>query len=191
MLSSVLAFLTCATFTVSDPLQSPAQMPSNQAAVEVGTYVTSTALVCRNFSNFDHLLVFGRTGLSSTVTVTLHAGASVRYDFAPESLPGVFVEVVAVKSPISLATSGTLVLAPPAGSSDESFWFVPGLLGLVTWQQNGCNVNRATPLGSMLPLYLGAIGPGDGSVNMMIQAPIAVPTGGVITGGVPKTPMPM
>jgi hypothetical protein len=191
MLSSVLAFLTCATFTVSDPLQSPAQMPTNQAPVEVGTYVTSTALVCRNFSNFDHLLVFGRAGVSSTVTVVLHGGASVRYDFAPEALPGVFVEVVAVRSSVSLATSGTLVLAPPAGSVDESFWFVPGVLGLVTWQQNGCNVIHGTPLSSMLPLYLGAIGPGDGSANCMIQAPIAVPTGGVITGGVPKTPLPM
>jgi hypothetical protein len=191
MLSSVLAFLTCATFTVSDPLQAPAQMPANQAAVEVGTYVTSTALVCRNFSNFDHLLVFGRTGVSSTVTVVLHGGASVRYDFAPEALPGVFVEIVAVRSPLSLATSGTLVLAPPPGSIDESFWFVPGLLGLVTWQQNGCNVIRATPLASMLPLYLGAIGPGDGSANLMIQAPVAVPTGGVVHDGVPKTPLPM
>src|SRR5436190_864753 len=118
MLSSVLAFLTCATFTVSDPLQSPAQMPANQAAVEVGTYVTSTALVCRNFSSFDHLLVFGRAGLSSTVTVVIHGGASVRYDFAPEALPGVFVEVVGVHGPLSLATSGTLVLAPPAASPD-------------------------------------------------------------------------
>ncbi len=191
MLSNVLALLACATFPVSDPLQSPAQMPANQPVVEVGTYVTSTAFLAHNFSNFDHLLVFGRTGLSSTVTVVLHAGASVRYDYAPEALQGVKIEVVAVRSPILLATSGALPLVLPAGSSDESLWSVPGVVGLVTWQQNGCDVVPFSPLSSMLPSYLGAIGPGDGSMNGACQAPIAVPTGGVITGGLPKTLLPM
>jgi hypothetical protein len=191
MLSNVLALLACATFPVSDPLQSPAQMPANQPVVEVGTYVTSTAFVARNFSNFDHLLVFGRTGLSSTVTVVLHAGASVRYDYAPEALQGVKVEVVAVRTPVLLATSGALPLVVPDGSNDESLWSVPGVLGLVTWQQTGCDVVRFSPLSSMLPSYLGAIGVGDGSMNAACQAPIAIPTGGVIANGVPKTPLPM
>jgi hypothetical protein len=191
MLSNVLALLACATFPVSDPLQSPAQMAANQPAVEVGTYVTSTAFLAHNFSNFDHLLVFGRSGLSSTATVVLHAGASVRYDYAPESLQGMQVEVVAVKSPTSLATSGSLSLVLPSGSTDESLWYVPGVSGLVTWQQNGCDVVRVAPMGSMLPSYLGASGPGDGSMNAACQAPIAIPTGGVISNGVPKTPLPM
>jgi hypothetical protein len=191
MLSNVLALLACATFPVSEPLQAPAQMAANQPAVEVGTYVTSTAFLARNFSNFDHLLVFGRSGLSSTVTVVLHAGASVRYDYAPEALQGVKVEVVAVRSSTSLATGGAVPLVLPSGSSDESLWSVPGVSGLVTWQQTGCEVVRVTPMSSMLPSYLGASGPGDGSMNAACQAPISVPTGGVITYGVPKTPLPM
>jgi hypothetical protein len=150
-----------------------------------------SAFVARNFSNFDHLLVFGRSGLSSTVTVVLHAGASVRYDYAPEALQGVKVEVVAVKGPTSFATSGALLLALPAGSSDESLWSVPGVIGLVTWQQTGCDVVRVNPLTSMLPSYLGATGVGDGSMNAACQAPIAIPTGGVIANGIPRAPLPM
>ena len=53
---------------------------------------------CHPFSAFDHLLVFGRTGLSSTVTVTLPAGAYVEYGYAPESLPGVQIEIVSLKT---------------------------------------------------------------------------------------------
>lgn len=187
MLSNVLAFLACATFPVSDPLQAPARMGLNQPVVEVGTYVTSTTLLCHNFSSFDHLLVFGRTGLSSTDTVVLHAGDYVRYDYTPESLQGLMIEVVAVKGPTSFVTSGSFALAIPSGSSDESNWFVPGVSGLVTWQQVGCDVTQGVPSGSMLPSYLGALGPGDGRSNAAAQCPIAVPVGGVISGGVPKT----
>jgi hypothetical protein len=191
MLSSVLAFLTCATFTVSDPLQSPAQMAANQPAVEVGTYVTSTTFLCKNFSSYDHILVFGRTGLPSTVTVVLPAGADVRYDYSPESLVGMQLEVVSLRNPLALVTSGSLGLPLPVGSNDEGLWNVQGRAGLVTWKQMGCDVNMALPSGSMLPSYLGATGPGDGSMNAACQAPIAVPTGGVVIGGVPKTPLPM
>ena len=191
MLSSVLAFLTCATFTVSDPLQSPAQVAANQPAVEVGTYVTSTTFLCKNFSSYDHLLVFGRTGLLSTVTVVLPAGTEVRYDYSPESLTGMQFEVVSLKNPLSLVTSGSLGLALPMGSNDESLWYSQGLKGLVTWRQVGCDVSMAYPSGSMLPSYLGASGPGDGSMNSACQAPVSVPTGGIISVGVPKTPLPM
>jgi hypothetical protein len=191
MLSTVFAFLACATFPVSDPLQAPARMGLNQPTVEVGGYVTSTTFLCRNFSTFDHLLVFGRTGLSSTETVVLHAGDYVRYDFTPESLQGMQIEVVSVRSSSTFVTSGALGLALPSGSSDESLWFVPGVSGLVTWQQIGCDVNKMLPSGSMLPSYLGAAGPGDGRANTAAQAPIAVPVGGVVSGGIPTAPVPM
>jgi hypothetical protein len=191
MLSTVFAFLACATFPVSDPLQAPARMGLNQPAIEVGAYMTSTTLLCRNFSTFDHLLVFGRTGLSSTVTVVLHSGDYVRYDYTPESLQGMMIEIVGARSTTSFVTSGSLALSLPSGSSDESLWFVPGVSGLVTWQQVGCDVEEFQPSPSMLPSYLGAAGPGDGRANAAAQAPIAVPIGGVISGGIPRAPAPM
>jgi hypothetical protein len=37
MLSGVLAAITCLTFTVSEPLETPAQMPESTTSVSVGT----------------------------------------------------------------------------------------------------------------------------------------------------------
>lgn len=190
MLSSVLAALTCTAIPVSDPLSITAQMPAGQPAVEVGAHLTATTFRCRNFSASNYLLVFGKSGTAQILTVPLPGGSEVAYGFTPEEFSGTSFEVVSAASATDLATSGAMPLALASSSSDGSLWFVRGTVGLVTWQQTGCEVVRVTPLPSLLPSSVPASGPDD-ECAAAAQAPIAVPTSTVPAGGVPPPPSPM
>jgi hypothetical protein len=174
MLSSVLAAITCIAIPVSDPLEISAQMKPDQAPVEVGTYVTATSFRSRNFSNVNQLLVFGAAGVPTPVLVTLPPGGIVQYDFAPQALDGVMLEVVSLRGGV-MTTSGEHVLALPAGSVDQSLWTVPAASGLVTWQQLGCEVTLLPPQGSFLPAGLASTGSGTEAATAPPMPPIAVP----------------
>ena len=184
MLSSVLALITCAAIPVADPLEISAQMPPDQPAVQVGTYMTSTYFRCRNFSSVNCILVFGQSGSSQTIYVPLPANGEVEYAITPEALQGVFLEVVTASSATDLKTSGSIALLAPETSSDMSLWFVPETSGLVTWSQNGCDVESVHPSDSMLSNTIPVASPDEGGVYSAAQAPAGVP----VSSGLPSTP---
>lgn len=150
MLSSFLATVTCLAIPVTDPLQTPAVMPEGAAAVEVGIYVTPTSFRSRNFSNLTQHLVFAAEGSSDPVIVHLLPGGIVRYEFSPEALSGVVLEVVAERDS-RLTTSGAHSLCLPQGSVDMSLWTVPGHPRGTTWQQIGCQVTDLPSDRSLMP----------------------------------------
>jgi len=184
MLSSVLALITCAAIPVADPLEVSAQMPADQPAVEVGTYMTSTSFRCRNFSSVNCVLVFGQSGTSNQIYVPLPAYGEVEYAIPPGALHGIYLEVVAAPSPTDLQTSGSIALMLQAGSADGSLWFVPGTSGLVTWEQSGCDVQSVQPNSSMLSTTVPVESPDGGDSYAASQAPSGVPVG----SGLPSTP---
>ena len=174
MLSSVLALITCATIPVDQPLDVAAQMSASSPAVEVGIYTTDSSFQCRNFSATNYLLVFAQAGSPITVTVALPPGGTVGYSITPATAQGTVVEAIAVPSPTSLVSSGSISLAIPSNSSDQSLWFVPGLSGLVTWRQIGCNVEVVQPGATLLPNGV----PADVSedcASSAAQVPVRVP----------------
>jgi hypothetical protein len=175
MLSCVLAMITCVAIPVDQPLAVAAQMPISSPAADVGTYVTTSSFSCRNFSSSNYLLVFGQSGTSVTVTVSLPAASSVAYAATPAMLQNVFVEVVAAPDASSFASSGSIPLALPANSTDMSLWFVRGSTGLTTWRQTGCDVELVQPGDSLLS-SASVESPTDGT-DFASQAPVAVPTG--------------
>jgi hypothetical protein len=190
MLSCVLAMITCVAIPVDQPLDVAAQMPSSSPAAEVGAYVTTTSFRCRNFSSSNYVLVFGQSGTSVTVTVPLSADASVAYAVTPETLQGVYIEVVAVSSSSSFASSGSITLALPANSTDMSLWFVRGSTGLLTWRQNGCDVELVQPGESLVPSSTVDALPGEEDAAAA-QAPVAVPTEPRSTTTAPQSLPPM
>ena len=190
MLSSVLALITCAAIPVTEPLAVPAQMFPATPAVEAGMHVTSTSFQCRNFSGTNYVLVFGQSGSSVTISVPLPAYGSAAYGFSPESLQGVFVEAVAVSSTSNMRSSGSIALALPQSSADESFWFVPGDAGLVTWRQIGCEVEIIRPGGTLIS-GAPSIVVEEGVDAAAAQSPTGVPTGPGTNAPPPQSLPPM
>ena len=189
MLSCVLAMITCVAIPVDQPLDVAAQMPTSSPSAEVGTYVTTSSFRCRNFSSSNYLLVFGQSGTSVTVTVSLPAASSVAYAATPDMLQNVFMEVVAAPGTSTFASSGSIPLALPANSTDMSLWFVRGATGLTTWRQNGCDVELVQP-GDSLVSSASVESPSDGT-DYATQAPVAVPTGTSGSTTTPQLPPPM
>ena len=190
MLSCVLAMITCVAIPVDQPLDVAAQMPTSSPAAEVGTYVTTSSFRCRNFSSSNYLLVFGQSGTSVTVTVSLPAASSVAYAATPDMLRNVFMEVVASPDASSFASSGSIPLALPANSTDMSLWFVRGSAGLTTWRQNGCNVELVQPGAGLISSA--SVESASSGADYATQAPVAVPTGtGGATSTSPQLPPPM
>jgi hypothetical protein len=167
--------ITCVAIPVDQPLDVAAQMPASSPAADVGIYVTTSSFTCRNFSSSNYLLVFGQSGSSVTVSVPLPAASSVAYAVTPDTLKGVFIEVVAAPSSTSFASSGSIALSLPANSTDMSLWFVRGTTGLTTWLQNGCQVALVQPGPSLLQST--SIQSPSGEEDLSAQAPVAVPTG--------------
>ncbi len=190
MLSSVLALITCTAIPVNEPLAVPAQMSPASPAVEAGMHVTGTSFQCRNFSSTNYVLVFGQSGTSATVAVPLPPNASVAYGFSAESLQGVFVEAVAVRSSANMLSSGSIALGMPANSNDESLWFVPGNQGLVTWRQLGCEVEIVQPGGTLLS-NVQAASTEESTESSAAQIPSGVPTGPASNTPPPQSLPPM
>jgi hypothetical protein len=182
--------ITCVAIPVDQPLDVAAQMPASSPAADVGTYVTTSSFRCRNFSSSNYLLVFGQSGTSVTVTVPLPAASSVAYAVTPETLPGVLIEVVAAPGSSSFASSGSIPLALPTNSTDMNLWFVRGSTGLVTWRQNGCDVELVQPGASLVPSTSIESPSGADDVSAA-QAPVAVPTGTNSTSTAPQSLPPM
>jgi hypothetical protein len=145
MLPKLFAAITCLTFPVSEPLEAPAVMPADTAPIAVATYVTPTSFRSRNFSSTEYMLVFASQGVPSPVVVQLPAGGFVEYQFSPEALAGVSLEVVAVHDNV-FTTAGVHPLQLPAGSSSMSLWSAP-----TAPMQLGCEVSRMSSSGSLLP----------------------------------------
>lgn len=190
MLSCVLAMITCVAIPVDQPLDVAAQMPATSPAAEVGAYVTTTSFRCRNFSSSNYVLVFGQSGTSATVTVPLPAAGSVAYAVTPETLQGVFIEVVAAPGSSTFASSGSIAIALPANSTDMSLWFVRGSTGLTTWRQKGCDVELVQPGASLLSSTAVDSPTGEEAASSA-QAPVAVPTGTTSTSTAPQSLPPM
>jgi len=150
MLSSFLATVTCLAIPVTDPLETKPVMTDGTAAVEVGIYVTPTSFRSRNFSNLTQLLVFAAEGSPDPVIVQLLPGGIVEYQFSPEALAGVVVEVIA-KRDDHLTTSGAHSLCLPQGAVDMSLWSVPGAPRGITWRQIGCEATDLPSDQSLLP----------------------------------------
>lgn len=150
MLSSFLATVTCLAIPVTDPLETSAVMYEGTAAVEVGIYVTPTSFRSRNFSNLTQLLVFAAEGSPDPVIVHLLPGGIVEYEFSPEALAGVVLEVVAERD-TRLTTSGAHSLCLPQGSVDMSLWTVPESPRGITWMQIGCQATDLPSDQSLMP----------------------------------------
>jgi hypothetical protein len=150
MLSSFLATVTCLAIPVTDPLAMPAVMAQGTAQVEVGIYVTPTSFRSRNFSNLTQLLVFAAEGSSDPVVVQLLPGGIVQYEFSPEALAGVVLEVVAQRGS-HLSTSGAHSLGLPLGSNDMSLWTVPASPRGITWMQVGLQATDLPSDQSLMP----------------------------------------
>jgi hypothetical protein len=150
MLSCFLATLTCLAIPVTDPLQAPAVMAPGTPAIEVGIHVTPTSFRSRNFSNLTQLLVFAAEGSPESVIVQLLPGEIVNYEFSPEALAGVVLEVVAVRDSF-LTTSGAHSLSLPQGSVDMGLWTVPSRPRGITWRQLGTEATELPSDESVMP----------------------------------------
>ena len=150
MLSSFLATVTCLAIPVSEPLETPAVMSEGTAAVEVGIHVTPTSFRSRNFSNLTQHLVFAAEGSPDPVVVQLLPGGVVEYQFSPEALAGVRIEVLARRGD-HLTTSGAHSIGLPPGSVDMSLWIVPGKPRGTAWRQLGCEATDLPSDQSLLP----------------------------------------
>lgn len=190
MLSSFLASVTCLTIPVSDPVEVAAVMSEGATPIAVGTHVTPTSFHSRNFSDTLQLLVFGAEGAPEPVIVHLPAGGAVAYEFSPEALAGVTLEVVEVGSN-GLWTSGVHPLALPAGVSDMSLWTVPTKPTHETWRQLGCEVDFLLPQGSLLPAGTTSNEPGTESAIAPSHTPVAVPRVMLGPGAAASTYTPM
>ena len=174
MLSSFLAAITCLTIPVSDPLEVAPAMTEGTNAIAVGMHVTPTSFHGRNFSDTLQLLVFVAEGAPEPVIVNLPVGGAVAYEFSPEALRGVSVEVVEVRSE-GLWTSGVHPLALPTGSSDMTLWTVLTKPACSTWRQLGCEVELLPPQGSLLPAGSTLNEPGTQDALAPMHVPVAVP----------------
>ncbi|MFN0006652.1 MAG: hypothetical protein ACKVXR_01995 [Planctomycetota bacterium] len=150
MLSIYLATVTCLAIPVTDPLQAPAVMTPGTPAVEVGIHVTPTSFRGRNFSSLSHILVFAAEGSPEPVLVQLLPGQTVTYEFSPEALAGVVLEVVTRRDPY-LTTSGAHSLSLPQGSNDMSLWTVYSKPRGITWRQIGMQATDLPSDQSLMP----------------------------------------
>ena len=150
MLSSFLATVTCLAIPVTEPLETPAVMSAGSGAVEVGIHVTPTSFRSRNFSNVTQHLLFAAEGSPEPVVVQMLPGAVVEYEFSPEALAGVRVEVVA-KRDNRLTTSGAHSIGLPQGSPDMSLWIVPGKPRGTAWRQLGLEATNLPSDESLMP----------------------------------------
>lgn len=189
MLSSFLATLTCLAIPVTDPLEAPAVMTPGTPAVEVGIHVTSTSFRSRNFSNLTQLLVFAAEGCPEPVIVQLCPGQIVNYEFSPEALAGVVLEVVA-KRDEHLSTSGAHSLSLPQGSVDMSLWTVPSKPRGITWRQVGAEMTDLPSSQSLMPPGSTWDDPTPGSLNA-VHVPVAVPRISIGPGSVGEVYSPM
>lgn len=189
MLSSFLATLTCLAIPVADPLQTPAVMAPGTPAVEVGIHVTSTSFRSRNFSNLTQLLVFAAEGSPETVIVHLLPGETVTYEFSPEALAGVVLEVV-TKRDAYLTTSGAHSLSLPQDSLDMSLWIVPAKPRGITWRQIGSEVTDLPSNQSLMPPGSTWDDPTPGTINAT-HVPVAVPRISIGPGSVGEIYTPM
>jgi hypothetical protein len=173
MLSGVLAAITCLTFTVSEPLETPAQMPESTTSVSVGTHVTPTSFRTRNFSGNAYLLIFSTSAaVVEPVIVKIPSGGSVEYTFSPSELEGVSLEVVEIIGE-TLRTGGMHLLDVPTGELDINLWTVPAKPRLATWLQLGAEVMRLPNTGSLLPA--GSTSEDPGTESAVIHTPVALP----------------
>jgi hypothetical protein len=172
MLASLLAAMTCLTFPVSDPLEAPAVMPEGSAPIAVGTHVTPTSFRSRNFSSAEQMLVFVSQGVPSPIVVKLPVGGIVEYQFSPEALAGVSLEIVEVHNNV-LTTGGVHALQLPANASCMTLWQVPAAPGFATWQQIGCEVSRLPSAGTLLPQ--GSTSNDPNTDNAVVGPPVTVP----------------
>jgi hypothetical protein len=189
MLSSFLATLTCLAIPVTEPLEAPAVMTPGTPSVEVGIHVTSTSFRSRNFSNLTHYLVFAAEGSPESIIVQLLPGEVVTYEFSPEALAGVVLEVVATRD-IHLTTSGAHSLSLPEGSVDMSLWTVPSKPRDIAWRQIGSEVTELPSDQSLMP-------PGStwddltGGSQNATHVPVAVPRTSIGSGTVGEIYTPM
>jgi hypothetical protein len=149
MLSSLCAAVLCAAIPVGSALEVPARAAEGDPSVELGVHLTSTTFRARNFSDVEQLMVFSN-GAGEPVFVVLPVGAYVEYDFQPEDLDGVRMEVVSLREGAWKA-SGAQLLTVNAATGEETMWFQPGERRVHTWQQDGCEVSERDPSGTLLP----------------------------------------